>query len=58
MDNMQSLLVSLKIILAYLFGRYISFPTVMFLSFWANSVDPDQEQSDHGLHCLLVCLHI
>ena len=24
---------------------------------WANSADPDQEQSDQGLHCLLFRLH-
>ena len=29
---------------------------------WTSSVDPDQrsdcEQSDQGLHCLLLCLHL
>ena len=25
---------------------------------WANSVDPDQEQSDQGLHCLPTSLHL
>ena len=24
---------------------------------WANSVDPDQEQSNQGLHCLPLRLH-
>ena len=24
---------------------------------WANIADPDQEQSDQGLHCLPFCLH-
>ena len=24
---------------------------------WANSADPDQEQSDQGLHCLQYHLH-
>ena len=26
-------------------------------SAWANSADPDQEQSDQGLHCLPFRLH-
>ena len=25
---------------------------------WANSVDPDREQSDQGLHCLPYRLHL
>ena len=25
---------------------------------WANSADPDQEQSDQGLHCLQFPLHL
>ena len=35
--------------------------TVMILSFQtdrANSADPDQEQSDQGLHCLPFCRHL
>ena len=42
------------------FGNY----TIMIPSFWtvrqvwANSVDPDQEQSDQGLHCLPFGLHL
>ena len=38
--------------------RTRSDPKFLDRQVWANSVDPDQEQSDQGLHCLPLCLPV
>ena len=39
------------------FEKYRNFPKFSDRQVWANSVDPDQEQSEQGLHCLPFRLH-
>ena len=36
---------------------YRNYPKFSDRYAWANNTDPDQEQSDQGLHCLPFCLH-
>ena len=43
----------------FIFLQYHNDPKFLDRQVWANSVDPDQtEQSDQGLHCLPLCLHL
>ena len=48
----------LKPILSKSVFKYRNDPKFSDRQVWANSADPDQEQSDQGLHCLQFPLHL